>query len=82
MAAVIQRTTDDDVTDALRAIADAEREIRNWRAHLQRIDGEPERSGIAEQARRSARIVAGCVATAAQHTADLARTVKAAPSRT
>jgi hypothetical protein len=72
MAADIIRTVDDDVTDAITALAAAERELANWRTHLERArtDVTP---GAAMQARRSSRIVAGIVAEAVARTMDVKR---------
>jgi hypothetical protein len=63
MAAILVRTRTDEITDALRALSDAERYLNDTRAHLMQAlsDGEP---GTLAQARRVAGIVAGCVVTA------------------
>jgi predicted transcriptional regulator len=56
MVCDIPRTARDDALAALRKLDDTEREIRSWRAHLQRVIAEPE-VPVAMQAVRCATIV-------------------------
>lgn len=69
MAIEIIRTAADDAHDALRALDEAEREIRRWRAHLDRLNVS---GSIADalQARRCASIVAACITDAVNRTRD------------
>jgi hypothetical protein len=69
MAADIIRTARDDALDGLRKLDDAEREIRSWRAHLERVAVEPSLPATL-QARRSAGIVAAVVGEALGFTRD------------
>lgn len=75
MAADIARTPTDDAAEALAALDAADRELRNWRAHLERILVDPNSPGTAHQACRSSSIVAGVVADAVARTRDAARRV-------
>jgi hypothetical protein len=63
MAQPDTRTYSDDVTDALALLDDAQREINNWRAHLNALHANPS-YGVARQASRSAAIVGNAIATA------------------
>jgi hypothetical protein len=67
MAAHVTRTAHDDALDGLRKLDDAEREMRSWRAHLERVAAEPSLPATL-QARRSAGIVAAVVGEALAHT--------------
>lgn len=69
MAIEIIRTTADDAHDALCALDEAEREIRRWRAHLERLNTGGNLA-TALQARRCANIVAACVNDAVNRTHD------------
>ena len=68
MAQPCTRTYADDVTDALTLLEAAERELRNWRSHLDALLADPT-PGHAYQATRSARIVAAAINEAACNTA-------------
>jgi hypothetical protein len=59
MAIPCTRTYRDDVTDALEMLERAERELANWRAHLNALD--PTAPGHAHAAAGSARIVQALV---------------------
>jgi hypothetical protein len=65
MAAMIERTTTDDVADALRALEEMERYARDLRAHLEtaRYQNPPE-PGTLAMASRNAGIVAAEIETA------------------
>jgi hypothetical protein len=76
MSAEILRTSRDDALDGLRKLDDAEREIRSWRAHLERVAAEPSLPATL-QARRSARIVAAVVGEADGLTHDAVRHAEA-----
>lgn len=68
MAAIIERTTTDEIADALRSLSDAERHINDVRAHLVQALSQPTpEPGTVAQARRVTNIVAGCVAEAQRH---------------
>lgn len=68
MAQPCTRTYADDVTDALTLLDDVEREIKNWRAHLNALKANPG-YGQGLQAIRSAEIVRNAVNTATCDTA-------------
>jgi hypothetical protein len=67
MAADITRTAADDATDALAALTALERELVNYRAHLERIRRGGELA-TALQARRSAAVAAGVLTDAVTRT--------------
>lgn len=68
MAQPCTRTYADDVTDALTLLDNAEREIKNWRAHLNALREDPV-YGRGWQALRSAEIVRNTINTATCDTA-------------
>jgi hypothetical protein len=68
MAQPCTRTYCDDVTDALTLLDDAQRELDNWRAHLNALATNPSYSRSL-QALRSAAIVRNAIQTAACDTA-------------
>lgn len=71
MAQPCTRTYADDVTDALALLDAAQREIKNWRAHLNALADDPEPSpGRAHQARRCGEIVAAAINGAVCNTRD------------
>lgn len=67
MAKPCTRTHADEVTDALTQLADAERELSNWRGHLQAQLADPH-PGHALMAVRCKNIVVNAVLDAATHT--------------
>lgn len=67
MAQPCTRTHADEVTDALAQLAVVEREIRNWRGHLEALTHNPE-PGHAVMAIRVKNIVVDAVLNAAGHT--------------
>lgn len=67
MAKPCTRTHADEVTDALAQLADAERELRNWRGHLEAQLADPH-PGHALMAVRVKNIVVNAVLDAATHT--------------
>ena len=70
MATAIARNLTDEMTDAHRVLTDAERELRNWQALVDRLGqcGPDDREAVQWQARRSARIVTALVAEADEYT--------------
>jgi cell division septation protein DedD len=72
MATDTHRTPADEAVDALIALADMEREIGNLRAHLVRLKAEPA-PGIAQQAHRSARLIAARAEEARAYSCEAAR---------
>lgn len=65
MAAIIERTTTEDLAEALRTLGAAERHLHDVRAHLdQALKQSTPEPGTIAQARRVTGIVAGCVAEA------------------
>lgn len=79
MAADI-RTLDDDADAALVALEAAARELEHWRAHLYRVKALPE-LGVAMQARRSSRVVAGVIADAVARTMDVTYRIEQAETQ-
>lgn len=71
MAQDLHRHPSDAALDALAALDAAERELRNWRAHLERMTAAPTR-GIGLQAVHTSRVVAAVVAQAGERTAEAA----------
>jgi hypothetical protein len=69
MAQPCTRTYADDVTDALTLLDDAQREIKNWRAHLNALREDPN-PGRARQAQRCGEIVAAAINAAVCNTRD------------
>lgn len=80
MAMDLNRTPEDAALDALRTLDAAEAEMRNWRAHLERLAATPS-EGVGHQAFHAARVVSGVIAQAQQHTAEGVRLAQMAELR-
>jgi hypothetical protein len=71
MAQPCTRTYCDDAADALALLDDAQRELANWRAHLNALASDPQPNpGRALQAKRCGEIVAAAINAAACNTRD------------
>lgn len=79
MAMDLNRTAEDAALDALRALDAAETELRNWRAHLERLAASPS-EGIGHQAFHAGRVVSGVIAQAQAATAEGVRLAQSAES--